>query len=143
ARDAHRGPGAEPPMPRDDEAEPRWPVREHRPGPPGRDVTDPTSGTMMNAPGVHEREEGVVSQEATPYLSHSRVSKYLHCPEQYRLYYVTHLRPKAPAASLVFGQVLHQALAQLFRAKADPVKVFQHGWNGLRAADLTYSDRES
>src|SRR5438309_6418688 len=88
---------------------------------------------------LKDREERV----QTPHLSHSRVSKYLHCPEQYRLYYVEHLRPKAPAASLVFGQVLHQALAQLFRAKADAVKVFQHAWNGLRAAALTYSDRES
>src|SRR5439155_8831093 len=100
-------------------------------------------GTMMNAPAVRVSEEGVVSKEATPYLSHSRVSKYLHCPKQYRLYYVEHLRPRFPAASLVFGQVLHQALAQLFRAKANPVEVFQRSWKVLRGADLTFAKRES
>ena len=60
---------------------------------------------MMNAPAVRVSEEGVVSKQATRYLSHSRVSKYLHCPEQYRLYYVEHLRPRFPAASLVFGAI--------------------------------------
>jgi len=97
----------------------------------------------MTAPAVREREEGVVSKGATPYLSHSRVSRYLHCAEQYRLYYVEHLRPKYPAASLVFGQILHQALAQLFRTKADPVNVFQRAWNALRGGDLTFGKRES
>ena len=28
------------------------------------------------------------ASSSLPYLSHSRVSRYLHCPEQYRLYYV-------------------------------------------------------
>jgi len=97
---------------------------------------------MMDAPAVRHREKGVVTA-TTPYLSHSRVSKYLHCPEQYRLYYVEHLRPRFPAASLVFGQVLHQALAHLLRTKADPVNVFQRVWNSHRGNDLTYSDRES
>ena len=35
------------------------------------------------------------------YLSHSRVNRYLLCPEQYRLYYVENLRPNVPSASLV------------------------------------------
>jgi CRISPR/Cas system-associated exonuclease Cas4 (RecB family) len=96
----------------------------------------------MSAPAVHEREAGVVLP-TTPYLSHSRVSKYLHCPEQYRLYYVENLRPRFPAASLVFGQVIHQALAQLLRTKADPVQVFQRAWNALRGAGVTYGKRES
>ena len=96
----------------------------------------------MAAPAVREREEGVVLP-TTPYLSHSRVNRYLHCPEQYRLYYVEQLRPRFPAASLVFGQVVHQALAQLLRTKADPVTVFQRAWNALRGAGLTYGKRES
>jgi hypothetical protein len=29
-----------------------------------------------------------------PHLSHSRISRYLLCPEQYRLYYVENLRPR-------------------------------------------------
>jgi CRISPR/Cas system-associated exonuclease Cas4 (RecB family) len=96
----------------------------------------------MAAPAASEREEGVVAP-TTPYLSHSRVNRYLHCPEQYRLYYVEQLRPRFPAASLIFGQILHQALAQLFRKKADPVQVFQRVWNGLRGDDLRYGERES
>ena len=59
---------------------------------------------------LNDREEEVVPR-TTPHLSHSRISRYLHCPEQYRLYYLEGLRPRVPSASLVFGQVVHQALS--------------------------------
>src|SRR5262249_59180095 len=64
-------------------------------------------------------------------------------PEESRLYYVEHLRPRFPAASLVFGQVLHQALAQLLRTKGDPVAAFQRRWDAVRGTDLTFGKRES
>ncbi len=79
----------------------------------------------------------------TPYLSHSRVNRYLLCPEQYRLYYVENLRPRHPAASLVFGQILHQALAHFFRTTEDPVLFFQKTWDDARPLELTYGARES
>ncbi len=75
---------------------------------------------------------------ALPYLSHSRVSRYLHCPEQYRLYYVENLRPRRPNAALVFGQVMHAALSTLFRTGADPVQSFLHAWQEVEAVDLDY-----
>src|SRR5262245_4417062 len=78
-----------------------------------------------------------------PHLSHSRINRYLHCPEQYRLYYIESLRPRFPAASLVFGHVLHQALAELFKTGSDPVRSFLDTWNDARQADLTYGNRES
>lgn len=78
-----------------------------------------------------------------PYLSHSRIGKYLHCPEQYRLYYVEGLRRRIPDASLVFGQVVHQALATLFQNGEDPVDVFTRLWTEVESADLAYSERES
>jgi hypothetical protein len=60
----------------------------------------------MTAPAFNEAsKEGLLPRG--PYLSHSRVSRYLQCPEQYRLYYVENLRPRIPAASLIFGQVIH------------------------------------
>jgi hypothetical protein len=80
---------------------------------------------------------------ALPYLSHSRVNRYLHCPEQYRLYYLECLRPKVPAAALVFGQMVHQALAHLFRTGDDPVGLFQTAWTGLRDVRLNYGKRGS
>ena len=79
----------------------------------------------------------------TPYLSHSRVNRYLHCPEQYRLYYIENLRPKVPPAALVFGQIVHQALAELVGKKADPVKCFDASWGMLKTVPLDFNQRES
>lgn len=89
-----------------------------------------------------ERDDAVAPQGA-PYLSHSRVNKYLTCPEQYRFYYLEHLRPIVPSASLAFGSIVHQALAQLFLKKGDPVKCFLDSWTVLKELKLDYSQRES
>jgi RecB family exonuclease len=78
-----------------------------------------------------------------PFLSHSQISRYLHCPEQYRLYYIEGLRPRYPAANLVFGQILHQALAHLFKEGGDPTRFFLETWEGTRVVELTYSQRDS
>lgn len=91
---------------------------------------------------LKEPEEEVASPQ-TPYLSYSRINRYLHCPEQYRLYYIENLRPRFPSASLVFGQVLHQALAFFFRRQGDPVGFFQRTWDDVRQTELTYKQRES
>jgi len=89
---------------------------------------------------VEEREEFAL---ATPHLSYSRINRYLTCPEQYRLYYVENLRPRLAAASLVFGQVVHQALAHLFREQGDPLQFFLAEWNEACDFDLGYRQRES
>jgi hypothetical protein len=104
-RGAHRRRrGAECPVPRDHEAERE--VHRHRAcasrGRPGRRERALTSVASTN-------DDETLGQ--LPFLSHSRVNRYLLCPEQYRLYYIEKLRPKRPAASLVFGQVMHGALA--------------------------------
>ena len=79
----------------------------------------------------------------TPYLSYSRINRYLHCPEQYRLHYVENFRPRHPPASLVFGQIVHQALAGLFQRKEDPVKAFLALWEQGKDANLGYGQKES
>jgi CRISPR/Cas system-associated exonuclease Cas4 (RecB family) len=89
--------------------------------------------------GTDDGEEPVIE---TPFLSHSRINRYLHCPEQYRLYYVEHLRLRVPAANLVFGQVVHKALAALFEKRSDPVAAFQASWTEAGQVDLDYG-RES
>lgn len=96
----------------------------------------------MRAALLAERDETVAAAE-TPHLSHSRVNRYLHCPEQYRLYYVENLRPRAPAASLVFGQVLHQALAHLFHEKGDAHRFFLEAWRDIQRMDLTYGSKDT
>jgi RecB family exonuclease len=88
-------------------------------------------------------EARTVPRPAGPYLSHSRIAKYLHCPEQYRLYYVENLRPKVQDASLVFGKVIHEALEALFRYEQDPVACFRKRWTGLQSVTLAYKERES
>src|SRR5438132_11540082 len=91
---------------------------------------------------LQEREDVVINRER-PYLSHSRINRYLHCPEQYRLYYIENLRLKVPDASLVFGQVVHQSLAQLLGKQEDPVKCFLELWEHIKGVELGYNQRES
>jgi RecB family exonuclease len=79
----------------------------------------------------------------TRHLSHSRVNRYLMCPEQYRLYYIEKLRPKVPPASLVFGALVHQALAELLGKKSDPVKYFTDAWGMLKSINIGFNQRES
>src|ERR1700730_10669316 len=78
-----------------------------------------------------------------PHLSHSRIDRYLRCPEQYRLYYIENLRPKFPSASLLFGQLQHQALAFLLKERGDPVTSFLSGWEEAKDAELTYGNRQT
>jgi len=77
------------------------------------------------------------------FLSHSKMGKYLLCPEQYRLYYIERLRPRVPSANLVFGTTIHHALGRLFQAGADPVRVFAELWEPFRSVDLEYGARAS
>src|SRR5262249_39095977 len=79
----------------------------------------------------------------TPHLSHSRINRYLTCPEQYRFYYIENLRLKFPSASLVFGQVVHQALADLFNRKNDPVDFFLRTWGEIKDVQLTYGKKQT
>jgi putative RecB family exonuclease len=81
--------------------------------------------------------------EAAPHLSYSSLQKYLTCPEQYRLHYVMKLRPKFESAGLVFGSVMHLALADYFRRKADLIGTFLQDWDGLKSVPLRFSRRES
>src|SRR5947199_9333770 len=79
----------------------------------------------------------------TPHLSYSRIDRYLRCPEQYRFYYIANLRLKFPSASLVFGQVVHQALADLFNSKSDPIDFFLRAWGELKDVKLTYGKKQT
>lgn len=81
--------------------------------------------------------------EKSEHVSHARVNRYLQCPEQYRLYYLERLRPRVPSASLVFGNIVHQALAKLFLGQGDPVKSFLEMWTLLEQVPLDYSERSS
>jgi RecB family exonuclease len=79
----------------------------------------------------------------TDHLSFSRLDRYLHCPEQYRLYYIENLRPKLSSANLAFGQIQHQALALMFREGLDPVKYFLDTWQEARDAEIKYTKKDS
>jgi CRISPR/Cas system-associated exonuclease Cas4 (RecB family) len=71
------------------------------------------------------------------------MSRYLLCPEQYRLYYVENLRPRHPAAAMAFGQIIHEALAALLQNQDNPVQIFLDAWKGVKDADLSYAQRDS
>jgi len=89
-----------------------------------------------------EKEERARPSGA-PHLSHSRIIRYLLCPEQYRLYYVENLRPRRYSASLVFGQVVHQALATFFHTGTEPAFSFAALWKEAGQVELRYGNRES
>jgi hypothetical protein len=91
---------------------------------------------------VEEKEEAV-RPNGPPHLSHSRINRYLLCPEQYRLYYVEKLRPRRYSASLVFGQVIHQALSAFFSTGTDPAAAFTELWKEASQVELRYGARES
>lgn len=92
---------------------------------------------------LQDREEELLAASAPNHLSHSRISRYAQCPEQYRFYYVVGLRPKAPGAGLVFGQFVHQALAHLFQHQGDPLAYFREFWSQVKDAELSYSARDT
>lgn len=96
----------------------------------------------MSAPAVRVDDDDHL-RRTTPYLSFSRLNRYLKCPRDYELYYVEGLRPRLPSANLVFGQMVHEALADLFRFGADPVASFTECWNATRDVPLAYSARDS
>src|SRR5437764_8046541 len=96
----------------------------------------------MAAPPIKETED-LLDQEPAPHLSHSRINRYLTCPEQYRLYYVEKLRPRIESAGLVFGVVIHAAIADLFRTGEDPVGHFGRDGQNLKDVELHYKKRES
>jgi len=91
---------------------------------------------------ITEKDELALPSK-TPHLSHSCINRYLLCPEQYRFYYIEKLRLKFPSASLVFGQVVHQALADLFNKKGDPIDLFLRTWSELKEVKLTYGKKQT
>jgi hypothetical protein len=91
---------------------------------------------------LKEKDELALASQ-TPHLSHSRINRYLTCPEQYRFYYIENRRLKFPSASLVFGQVVHQALADLFNKKSDPTDFFLRTWSELKEVKLTYGKKQT
>jgi RecB family exonuclease len=95
---------------------------------------------MMQA--AYEKDE-LLNRTKTPHLSFSRIDRYLRCPEQYRLYYIENLRLKFPSASLLFGQLQHQALAFLLKEKGDPVTLFLAQWEQAKETELTYGNRQT
>ena len=96
----------------------------------------------MTDPASPERDP--VTDNAPPRaLSHSRIQKYLTCPEQFRLHYVERLRPKRESVHLVFGALLHLAIAECFRSHADPVPVFRREWDAVREVALRYGGRDT
>src|SRR5438034_4514205 len=96
----------------------------------------------MAPPSIKETEDSL-DQQPTAHLSYSRINRYLTCPEQYRLYYIERLRPRIDSASLVFGTVIHLAIADLFRTGEDPVDHFQRDWQNVKEIQLRYTKRES
>lgn len=91
---------------------------------------------------LEEKDDRIITDH-TPYLSFSRINRYLTCPESYRLYYIERLRRIVPKATLVFGSLVHLALAHLFNKVAEPVKFFVEVWDGMKDFELAYGKKES
>ena len=88
--------------------------------------------------GSCSKEKEEAHTNGLPHLSHSRINRYLLCPEQYRLYYIEKLRPRIYSAVLVFGQVVHQALAAFFQTGTDPTTTFAAQWKEVERVELRW-----
>jgi CRISPR/Cas system-associated exonuclease Cas4 (RecB family) len=97
---------------------------------------------MTGTSRIKEPEEAL-DQNHGPHLSYSRINRYLTCPEQYRLHYVERLRPRIESAGLVFGALVHIALADFFRKGTDPAATFLNEWQNLKEVQLHYGNKES
>jgi hypothetical protein len=97
----------------------------------------------MKLRSIPEEKDDLFRGRKGEFLSYSKMNRYLLCPEQYRLYYIERLRPRIERAGMVFGQVIHQALAFLFRENEDPVARFIDVWDQLEGAELDYGKRDS
>lgn len=95
------------------------------------------------APRTIEEPEEALDRVTTPHLSFSRINRYLTCPEQYRLHYVEQLRTRIVAANLVFGALMHVALADFFREGVSPTESFLREWKNLKNIELHYGNRDS
>jgi len=96
----------------------------------------------MALPSIEEPEE-LIDREPVPHLSFSRINRYLTCPEQYRLHYVERLRPKIVAAAMLFGALMHVALADFFREGISPTATFKREWQNLKNIEIHYGSRDS
>jgi CRISPR/Cas system-associated exonuclease Cas4 (RecB family) len=132
----------EPALSRAHSAKPRRAVSERNAGAAVAQANEGRSEAMTENL-IREREEQL-DAEATPHLfSYTRMQRYLTCPEQYRLYYVEKLRARLESASLVFGALVHLALAEFFRHGVDPVSTFKQEWAALQEIGLRYSRKDS
>src|SRR5262245_9460367 len=129
-------------MPSCDQAKRGRKVREHREGLSDRGAAVHPEPSQMNDDLIKEKDELALPGK-TPHLSHSQINRYLLCPEQYRFYYIENLRLKFPSANLVFGQVVHRALADLFNKKSDPIDFFLRTWSELKEVKLTYGKKQT
>jgi RecB family exonuclease len=73
-------------------------------------------------------------------LSYSRIAAYLSCPEKYRLHYVEKWRRRRPKAGLVFGSVVHEAVAAYL---ATGQHSFDELWEEQRHTEIEYGKGES
>ncbi|MFZ5861736.1 MAG: PD-(D/E)XK nuclease family protein [Nitrospirota bacterium] len=76
-------------------------------------------------------------------LSHSRVTRYDFCPRAYRYYYLEGWRPVTKKPALLFGDAIDRGLTALFQRGADPVAVFEAGWQALKDADVEWGKRHT
>ena len=82
-------------------------------------------------------------------LSPTAVIQYETCPQHYYLEQVLRIKPRYPAANLVFGRVVHQVLETWMRSwmsgqPLDASAAFQTGWTQARAeGGIEYSATQS
>src|SRR5262245_21094134 len=117
-------------------------IRKHREGLSDRGSAVHAEPSQVIEALTKDKDE-LTQPNTAPHLSHSRINRYLLCPEQYRFYYIENLRRRFPSASLVFGQVVHQALADLFNKKSDPIDFFLRTWSELKEVKLTYGKKKT
>jgi len=75
------------------------------------------------------------------YLTISMVQEYDHCPRQYFYEYVEGYKPVLPNVNLVFGSIMHEAIAEGLRTGYLSADTFLKRWKAV--GDLQYSGRDT
>jgi putative RecB family exonuclease len=85
------------------------------------------------------------------HISYSQLAVYLQCPLKYRFHYIDGLDPAFTAASLAFGQAVHQAVASFFQGALEGeylsadnmIDVYREAWRGCEGPPIQYSNGDT
>lgn len=86
----------------------------------------------------------VETTTALGYLTYSMLRVYLSCPRKYKYIFVDGWKKVKPNAAMLFGSMVHEALAYWAMTDSDPAEYFSSAWDyRIDPDEVAFSKRES